>query len=678
MVSLATYSAGPQMVRHAGLCSMVHACTATVRHPAFFASAASAMRRFGAFRYQRRPGPDLMRILYDLNHREAPTGITYMATVFISYSRVDKEFVGSLRDALDTRGWDAWVDLEDIRESAAWLPEVQHAIDSAEIFIFVLSPDSLTSTFCAEELSYAIRNNKKLVPVELRDIKGIQMRTELSDLAWVDFKTSDFPTALGRLIGALETDLDWARVHARLQVRAREWESRGREKSLVLRGKDLTAVERDLVAYSDSPLKLTPLQIEFVVQSRSAARYRRWVAVGSLVALSLSTSGAAAWIALGTPSWSWMPTQLDIGVSRLARIADGVGERFRVLTRYVDRSPHSRYTEVGGVEYTVVLELDVMGRKLGCFAYATIDYSFAGVKEGPCEVHGGKGSLANTGSPATTILSTSESNDDLGLTLVPWSYFFVGGGKALLLDELDPSEARWVGIDLSRDAVNGARRAAREVADRASPRVKLFALDATAILAFVEVYAGRDWSGYGTVSLRSNDGGNTWRTSGRVTEGLSAPGIRDIAIASKNANHLYLAATDTRAPETPNGVEGGILRSDDGGLSWERLLIPDPWSGWNSFRSVSVVAGGTELLAVAGGSTDPNHPDPGVLTKRSGEPWKSLRTGLPNGVTPNSITAASHDRLLALIGGDQLVVWRKLSLLERLQGTYGVSTTVGR
>jgi hypothetical protein len=49
----------------------------------------------------------------------------------------------------------------------------------------------------------------------------------------------DFESAFASPTDALYTDLDWKRTHTRLLVRAREWESKNRDDSFLLRGMDL-------------------------------------------------------------------------------------------------------------------------------------------------------------------------------------------------------------------------------------------------------------------------------------------------------------------------------------------------------------------------------------------------------------------------------------------------------
>ena len=65
-----------------------------------------------------------------------------MADVFISYSRNDRDFVHRLHDALTKSNRDTWVDWEGIYPTEEWMDKVRSAIDSAQAFVFLISPDS--------------------------------------------------------------------------------------------------------------------------------------------------------------------------------------------------------------------------------------------------------------------------------------------------------------------------------------------------------------------------------------------------------------------------------------------------------------------------------------------------------------------------------------------------------
>jgi hypothetical protein len=93
-----------------------------------------------------------------------------MTDAFISYSRKDKAFVERLVDALESHDRDAWVDTKDIPLTADWLAEIYAAIEFADSFVFVISPDSVASEICGLEINHAVKHNKRLVPILHRDV----------------------------------------------------------------------------------------------------------------------------------------------------------------------------------------------------------------------------------------------------------------------------------------------------------------------------------------------------------------------------------------------------------------------------------------------------------------------------------------------------------------------------
>ncbi len=146
-----------------------------------------------------------------------------MSDVFISYAREDAEFVRRLHESLANQGRDIWVDWEGIPPRAEWLAEIRAAIDSAESFVFIISPDSVVSRICTEELQHAVERNKRIVPIVLREVETESVEDELAKLNWIFFRDSDhFDTSLKQLLTALDTDLELVRAHTRLLVRAVE------------------------------------------------------------------------------------------------------------------------------------------------------------------------------------------------------------------------------------------------------------------------------------------------------------------------------------------------------------------------------------------------------------------------------------------------------------------------
>src|SRR5207237_5631237 len=95
---------------------------------------------------------------------------SYMADVFISYSRSDKEFVLKLRNALEACNHVTWLDLKDIPYTAEWRAEIYANIEAANNFLCVLSPNFITSPNCRDEVAHAVEYSMRLVPIVRRNV----------------------------------------------------------------------------------------------------------------------------------------------------------------------------------------------------------------------------------------------------------------------------------------------------------------------------------------------------------------------------------------------------------------------------------------------------------------------------------------------------------------------------
>ena len=214
-----------------------------------------------------------------------------MPDLFMSYSRKDKDFVRRLDESLKSRGREAWVDWEDIRPTEDFMQAIYGAIEGADTFVFVHTPDSVASVVCGREIAHAVAHNKRMVPVVARDVNADTVHEALAKLNWIFFRDSDdFEKATDTLISAFDTDLEWVHAHTRLLTRAIEWENKGKNNSFVLRGDDLRAAEQWLAqAGTEKERQPTALQTEYIIASRKAASRRQRIISGA-VSLALIVS----------------------------------------------------------------------------------------------------------------------------------------------------------------------------------------------------------------------------------------------------------------------------------------------------------------------------------------------------------------------------------------------------
>ena len=212
--------------------------------------------------------------------------------VFVSYSRRNKEFAKKLNDSLDSNGVDAWVDWEGIPLSSDWMDEITRAIEGADAFLFIITPDSLASKVCYDELELGLKYNKKLIPIlHIEPNKDSTMHDELGATNWVYMREEDdYDATLPALINTIHTDLGWVRKHTRLLERAKEWEDEKKNNSFLLRGSDLDTAEGWMVGAAEQEgREVVPLQGEYIQASRiHATQKQRNLLIGVSLALVVS------------------------------------------------------------------------------------------------------------------------------------------------------------------------------------------------------------------------------------------------------------------------------------------------------------------------------------------------------------------------------------------------------
>lgn len=221
--------------------------------------------------------------------------------VFISYSRKDGAFVSRLHRALTDRDRDVWVDWEDIPEGQRWRDELAAGLEQSRAFVFVVTPSSLASEECGIELARAVESGKRIVPVVLQDVDGLDVPDELASRNYVFFRegVDDFDASVERLERAIDTDHEWVRDHTRLLGRAAEWDRGGRDPSLLLRGADLRAAETDLSAWTEGKEPVpTGLQREYVAAGRRAAGRRATTLAAAAAAAVVVSLGLAVFALL--------------------------------------------------------------------------------------------------------------------------------------------------------------------------------------------------------------------------------------------------------------------------------------------------------------------------------------------------------------------------------------------
>lgn len=123
-----------------------------------------------------------------------------MVKLFISYARENKPDVEALVRDLDALGHDTWMD-SSLRGGQKWWDEILQRIADSDVFVSVVSPHSLDSKACREELEWATALNKPVLPLAVGPLPDALPR-ELSTRQITQYSPSTREAAFA-LAGAL-------------------------------------------------------------------------------------------------------------------------------------------------------------------------------------------------------------------------------------------------------------------------------------------------------------------------------------------------------------------------------------------------------------------------------------------------------------------------------------------
>ncbi|MEM9955722.1 MAG: toll/interleukin-1 receptor domain-containing protein, partial [Chloroflexota bacterium] len=232
-------------------------------------------------------------------------------------------FVRAIHRTLKIYQKESWIDWDNIPLTADWWEEICLGIKNSDIFVFVVSSNSLESHVCHLEIAHALKLGKRLVPIIREDINFEQIlanlaKKQINDYVesllddqeflaiahdnWLELqrpnwtllrKQDNFRTGITNLINVLELDIQFVREHTRLLSRADQWDKASRNNSYLLRGNDLTQAEEWLRQSGDKSPKPSELHTNYIILSRKAQSQRQRtiqsISFTGLVTLLVST-----------------------------------------------------------------------------------------------------------------------------------------------------------------------------------------------------------------------------------------------------------------------------------------------------------------------------------------------------------------------------------------------------
>jgi len=254
----------------------------------------------------------------------ADTGRGERLKVFISYSRRDScDFAEEIVAGLELAGFAPFLDRHDIAAGEDWEARLGSLIRQADTVVFVVSPEAVKSERCTWEVTKALAETKRLLPVIYKPVPDADIPQELQRRQFVRFDTGlGINRPLAQLAEALRQDLDWIREHTRLGELAARWQTRGRPDWLLLRGDDLVGAQSWADARKPEAPAITEATRAFIAaskdavaadlaRSKAAQRRVRWTEVFAALCALVLVLAVTAW---------WKQTRIKESVYELTNV----------------------------------------------------------------------------------------------------------------------------------------------------------------------------------------------------------------------------------------------------------------------------------------------------------------------------------------------------------------------
>jgi len=127
-----------------------------------------------------------------------------MPNVFISYSRESSAAAEALATDIRALGHVVWFDQE-LTGGQAWWDQILAMIRKCDVLVFLITPQSVSSTACMREYGYAAALRRAILPILIADgVRTNLLQPALAQIQFIDYRHQDRSAAL-RLARALAT-----------------------------------------------------------------------------------------------------------------------------------------------------------------------------------------------------------------------------------------------------------------------------------------------------------------------------------------------------------------------------------------------------------------------------------------------------------------------------------------
>lgn len=223
--------------------------------------------------------------------------------VFLAYAAEDLDFAMKLNETLEFQGKSTFFAYKHVDLSAESYPVIDQGIINASNFLVIISPDSLNSTFCMEQVQRANKLSKRILGILYRPADPQRVNVVCAEDQCLDFTRGsfDFYTDFSQLIRLLDTDKAYVQTHTKWLQRTEEWLQEHKTRDLLLRGNELAIAQYWLKEAEETHKRPKPtaqqqdfIHASFVESQRNILRQKLLFAAVSVGFVVSTVLGAIA------------------------------------------------------------------------------------------------------------------------------------------------------------------------------------------------------------------------------------------------------------------------------------------------------------------------------------------------------------------------------------------------
>ncbi|UZR94997.1 TIR domain-containing protein [Chondrinema litorale] len=168
-----------------------------------------------------------------------------MTEVFICNEPADYDIAVLIGNELMKNSFTIWIRNEDLVEDNDKIRKViKNAIEQADNFLYLISPESLISDRCNFELNYAKTLNKRIIPLIVKRADTQILTQNFQFLSYIDFSepikvkfyTDVFKKAFNQLLIELYKNQHYYEQHKYLLVQALHWKRQNENIAILIKG----------------------------------------------------------------------------------------------------------------------------------------------------------------------------------------------------------------------------------------------------------------------------------------------------------------------------------------------------------------------------------------------------------------------------------------------------------